>query len=121
MFGTLNGFQEWGGTNWKDYFIGTTANPNNRARLTVTFGSADIMPDGSYTGVATGAPAAGTNGLGNSGAGRFEGKCYGPRTDADLETAGSWHVGAGTGRVGATPRIIVGSFGAKQKAAASSN
>ena len=79
------------------------------------------MPDGSYTGVATATP---TTGLTRSGAGVFKGNFYGPRTDADLETAGSWDVGTGSERVGeqaAAPKIIVGSFGAKQRAAASSN
>ena len=112
VIGTLSGFEEWvGDTNWKTYSVGGTA-------FTVTLDAATIMPNGSYSGIATGAPI---TGLGRSGVGKYEGNFYGPRTDADLETAGSWDVGPGTQRVGDGSRIIVGSFGAKQKSAAASN
>ncbi len=114
--GTLSGFEEWvGDTNWKTYSVGGTA-------FSVTLGSANIEPNGSYSGTATGAP---TTDLGRSGVGKYEGNFYGPRTDADdLETAGSWDVGPGSTQRGAeagATRIIVGSFGAKQKSAAASN
>ena len=113
--GTLNGFEEWvGDTNWKDYKIGNTD-------FSVTLDSADIATNGSYSGTATASPI---TGLGRSGVGKFEGNFYGPRTDTELETAGRWDVGPGStqreAEAGAT-RIIVGSFGAKQKSAAASN
>lgn len=111
--GTLNGFEEWGGTNWKTYTLSVRLDSGTAGT------GADIKPDGSYTGVATATP---NTGLGSSGVGVFKGNFYGPRTDADLETAGSWDVGPGSARLDASAtKIIVGSFGAKQKAAASSN
>ena len=111
--GTLNGFEEWvGDTNWKNYKIDNTD-------FSVTLASADIATNGSYSGTATAAPV---TGLGRSGVGKFEGNFYGPRTDTELETAGRWDVGPGaTDRQGDGSRIIVGSFGAKQKSATASN
>ncbi len=118
VHGTLDGFEEWAGTNWKPYKIDNTD-------FSVTLASADIGADGSYSGRATGTAlgtAADNDLLGRAGVGKYEGNFYGPRTDTDLETAGSWDVGLGfTEREGNANRVIFGSFGAKQKAAASSN
>ena len=104
--GTLSGFEEWvGDTNWKDYSV---------ANFSVTFGSAIISAaNGSYSGTAT---ASGDRTALGSTTGNFRGNFYGPRTDADLETAGSWDVGRAAGS-----KTLVGSFGAKQKSAAASN
>ena len=116
VHGTLDGFEEWAGTNWKPYSVASfSVRLDNGTANT----GANIMPDGSYAGVATANPI---TGLGSSGVGVFKGNFYGPRTDADLETAGSWDVGPGAARLdAAATKIIVGSFGAKQKAGASSN
>ena len=116
VHGTLDGFEEWAGTNWKPYSVASfSVRLDNGTANT----GANIMPDGSYAGVATANP---NTGLGSSGVGVFKGNFYGPRTDADLETAGSWDVGPGAARLdAAATKIIVGSFGAKQKAGASSN
>ena len=117
VHGTLDGFEEWAGTNWKPYSVASfSVRLDNGTANTGT----TISADGSYTGVATANPV---TGLGSAGVGVFKGNFYGPRTDdADLETAGSWDVGPGSARVDTSAtKIIVGSFGAKQKAAASSN
>ena len=115
VHGTLDGFEEWAGTNWKPYSVASfSVRLDNGTANTGT----TIMPDGSYSGTAT-ASTDSSDALGRDGVGRFKGNFYGPRTDAaDLETAGSWDVGAGSQRQGNQSRIIVGSFGAKQKAAA---
>ena len=104
--GTLSEFEEWvGDTNWKDYSV---------TNFSVTFGSAEISAaNGSYSGTAT---ASGDGAALGSTTGSFRGNFYGPRTDADLETAGSWDVGRAAGS-----KTLVGSFGAKQKSAAASN
>ena len=118
VHGTLNGFEEWvGDTNWKTYSV---ANFSVRLDNGTTNTGVNISESGSYSGIAT-ASTDSSDTLGRDGVGRFKGNFYGPRTDADLETAGSWDVGAGSQRQGDQDRIIVGSFGAKQKSAAASN
>ena len=119
VHGTLNGFEEWvGDTNWKTYSV---ADFSVRLDNGTANTGANISANGSYTGVATlvGTTTAINNertALGAAGVGTFKGNFYGPRTDTDLETAGSWDVGPGEGT-----KTIVGSFGAKQKSAAASN
>ena len=112
VHGTLNGFEEWvGDTNWKTYSVAdfSVRLDNGTANTGV-----NISESGSYSGTAT---ASGDHtALGAAGVGAFKGNFYGPRTDTDLETAGSWDVGPGVGT-----KTIVGSFGAKQKSAAASN
>ena len=88
VHGTLDGFEEWAGTNWKPYSVASfSVRLDNGTANTGT----TIMPDGSYTGTATAKRRSPPSAA--SGVGVFKGNFYGPRTDADLETAGSWDVG----------------------------
>ena len=112
--GTLSRFEEWAGTYWKEYKPNTAGAFSVRLDNGTAGTGANVSAAGSYNGVATATNAA--TGLGSSGVGTFKGNFYGPRTDTDLETAGSWNVGPGaSGQDATATSIIVGSFGAKQK------
>ena len=106
--GELTNFEEWfDGRVWRSYNLEVTLNDG-----TADADPVDIGTDGSFAGVATASP---TTNLDNSGAGRFYGNFYGPRTSTGLEAAGSWQIGIDDQPGTATDYYVVGSFGAKQR------
>ena len=112
--GTINNFQQWHSEN--KYW---TAYVNN---FTVALNSASIGENGAFSGFTQATPANTAPNRFNPatapGQGHYKGSFYGPRADAEkLEVAGSWTVGTRT-VAQSNPedrRIILGSFGAKQK------
>ena len=109
--GTMDNFQRW----HKENNYWTAYTENFAVRLSTTASPATINADGTFSGTAAATPS---TGLGNSGAGACKGNFYGPRADrTDLEVAGSWSVGTG-GPPSQSVKVIFGSFGAKQRPAA---
>ena len=106
MQGTMDNFQRWDEENevWSAYVD----------NFAIALNSAAIGDSGTFSGTTQATPSAGFNA---SGAGVYKGSFYGPRADADeLEIAGSWTVGSGGNNDGS--KDIYGSFGAKQRPAA---
>ena len=108
--GTMNNFQRWNdeGNYWAAY----------ADNFKITLNSANISENGTFNGTLQAAPATGTGAaFDDSGAGVFKGSFYGPRSNPNnLEIAGSWSVGEGDDT--ATNKDWYGSFGAKQRPAA---
>ena len=127
LIGTMSNFEEWNGQYWKAY--------SDTFKIAFDNGTVDtamsIGDDGKFTGKArltagaADALTAGATGTVNeSGIGEVTGSFYGPKDDADdLEIAGSWVLGHLSGTVGrlSTKWNVVGSFGAKQRPAATSS
>ena len=116
--GTLNNFEEWTAAGWKVY--GT----DFKVELT----SGVITTSGDFSGTATASSTDNVLGTAQqsipsimlstpSTTGSFKGAFYGPRDDsADLEVAGTWTTGQNNFNAGNFD--VVGSFGAKQRPAA---
>ena len=118
----MENFEEWTGSAWKGLV----------SDFSVDLRSAAITAAGTFSGAAVASSAAKSENFpalvpvghrnfhlsgGLNSGGEFKGSFYGPRDDsADLEVAGSWSVGTGPGN--AIKWEIYGSFGAKQKPAA---
>ena len=142
LSGTINGFETWDPSinRWTTGL--TLQNPTMTAATGVatitafhlnTDGSdggtaVNIGNDGTFNGIAKAVGSNLENALGfhdggsNDAGGVFKGNFYGPRTDTALEVAGSWRSRpAGSGDLDNDKWQISGSFGAKQKPAASSN
>ena len=129
LIGTIDNFAEWNGVLWKGYTDDFKVSFDNGTDDTaISIGDGGTFSGRASLAVGTGDPftvgnadAAGE--VGNSGAGQVKGNFYGPRTDTELEIAGSWIVG----HAATSPENdhaewkITGSFGAKQRAAAPSN
>ena len=108
--GTMNNFQQWNEENkiWTAYVD----------NFTVALNSAAIGESGTFSGATGATPAAGFNSVTAPGVGVYKGSFYGPRAEADeLEIAGSWTVGTTLGPLD-NLKTILGSFGAKQRPAA---
>ena len=108
--GTMNNFQRWNEENkiWTAYVD----------NFTVALNSAAIGESGTFSGATRATPAAGFNSVTAPGVGVYKGSFYGPRAEADeLEIAGSWTVGTTLGPLD-NLKTILGSFGAKQRPAA---
>ena len=108
--GTMSNFQQWNEENkvWTAYVD----------NFTVALNSAAIGESGTFSGATRATPAAGFNSATAPGVGVYKGSFYGPRADSnELEIAGSWTVGTTLGPVDYL-KTILGSFGAKQRPAA---
>ena len=114
LSGTMDKFQQWNEENkvWTAYV------DNFKVVLNPT--SADNFSEsGSFSGTTTATPTTVTGTTFNLGGGTgvYKGSFYGPRADVkDLEIAGSWTVGSGD--ADDDEQDIYGSFGAKQRPAA---
>ena len=123
LIGTMSNFEEWNGQYWNAYSdTFKIAFDNGTANTAMSIGDG-----GAFTGktrLAAGAtdPLTTTT-VAEGGIGAVKGNFYGPRTDTDLEVAGSYVVGHLSGST-SNPRnrwVILGSFGAKQRPATSSS
>ena len=112
LSGRMDKFQQWNEENkvWTAYVDD----------FKVELGSTAISESGSFRGTTAATPlTVGTTFDLGAGTGVYKGSFYGPRADAkDLEIAGSWTVGSGD--ADADEQDIYGSFGAKQRPAATS-
>ena len=112
--GTMNNFQQWNEENkvWTAYV------DNFKVVLNPTT-TDNFSESGSFSGTTTATPTTVTGTTFNLGGGTgvYKGSFYGPRADVkDLEIAGSWTVGSGD--ADDDEQDIYGSFGAKQRPAA---
>ena len=125
LSGSINNFEQWNGTLWHEFSDNLSVVLRAADTPSASTDPAAIGADGSFNGwvtikidgaivPATGSPSS-ASGEQFNGGGDFKGNIYGPRTDTDLEIAGSWKTGSRDGNGRSSDKwSMIGSFGAKQ-------